>query len=156
MPATTPSTLDRLGTLSHQRTVRTNRLYESVRLLLSQLEAYIEVGESVTVAGYTLKYTRLYSNVGHSDLWAFYDSQDDEDGCDCYLNRPVGSNGYLHNDFHCAISGPTRSDLLTFARYSKAFVDAFIGLLTHQTKSLDAGQTEVERAIEQIAQAPTP
>jgi hypothetical protein len=131
---TTP--LDRLASLAASRTTRTDRLHEAVGAFLALLRPHVEVGDEVSLNGYTLALVVHRSNVGHSTDWAF--SYDDGEACD--PEQPIDGEGYLHGDFHCRWRGPSRDDLIALATRASAYVEAFIA--SHEAAVLALAQAE--------------
>jgi hypothetical protein len=158
---TTPTTptlanlnpIERLAVLATQRTVRTDRLHGAVGVLLARLAAHVEVGDLVTVDGWTLARVLSRSNVGQSEDWDFYPHGADcanLDGRSCDPDRPVGETGYLHGDFNAPWRGPSRADLLAFAKRAGAFVDALIAKHEKTLATLVAAEQAVQVAAAQI------
>ena len=146
MTATQISPIDRLATLSTQRTARTDRLHEATCALLSQLEDHSEVGAAVTVDACTLRLVRVRSSLGYTDLWAL------ESGDECvHIEKPVGYAGYLHGDFHVALRGPSRAHLIAFGQRAGRFVAALVAREERALADLASAQASVETAAQTLA-----
>jgi hypothetical protein len=141
MTATQISPIDRLAVLSTQRTARTDRLHAAACALLSQLEDHAEVGTEVTVDSCTLRLVRVRSNVGYTDFWLFSDGDES-----AHIEKPVGFEGYLHGDFHAALRGPSRANLIAFAARANRFVAALIAREEATLAALAVAQTTTESA----------
>ena len=147
MTATQISPIDRLATLSTQRTARTDRLHEATCALLSQLEDHSEVGAAVTVDACTLRLVRVRSNIGHTDVWSFSSA----DGDCVHIEKPVGFEGYLHGDFHAALRGPSRAHLIAFGQRAGRFVAALVAREERALADLASAQASVESAAQTLA-----
>jgi hypothetical protein len=135
------SPLDRLAALSTQRTASTRRLHGATRTLLDQLD-FVEVGTTVIALGlYTLERTSKRTNVGVVRGWTF-----SSDGRLCDIDQPVNEEGYLHGDFNSPWKGPTRDDLIAFARYAGTFVDALVAHAVADIAALAKAQASVDAA----------
>jgi hypothetical protein len=148
----TPNAIEKLATLSAQRTARTDRLHEAVLALLSLLENHVEVGASVTVDKYTLRRTRAQTNVGSVEGWWFGSRYGDDiyDAVSCDLDRSVDGAGYVHGDFNCSWRGPSRGDLILFASRAGQFVEALIAREEKIGAALSTAQTAVDCAIADV------
>jgi hypothetical protein len=140
---TTP--LDRLAKLATQRTARTDRLEEATYALLAQLDAITSPGDGVEVDGYSLRRATLRSDVGVYETWYF-----DTPECCVNLDKPVGSNGYIHGDFSCEYHGPSRADLIAFARIATKLIEAFIATAAAEVAALDAAAKTVADAAQKL------
>lgn len=146
---TTETLLDKLGRLSQQRSVRTDRLHELVKTLCSTLDKHTRYGDCATVNGATLCRELVRSNVGAESYWVFA-SADGESTC--YPERGVDSCGFLHGDFHCELQGPRRADLIALASRAEAFVEALIKLQQIEVTALSSAAESVEHAIGGLTQ----
>jgi len=135
--------LEKIERLSGQRSVRTDRLHDAVKVLLGQLESLVHTGESwVIFDGSALYRSALRSNVGEDLVWT-YDAGDR--GLSCTdLERPVDFDGYLHGDFDRPVSGPSRGTLLHFATRAAAFVGQIAADMEEETADLAAAVDSVE------------
>lgn len=142
---TTASTtlLDRLAHLSGQRTARTDRLADAADGVLRQLIALVDVGEHATVDGWTLRAIYVRTNLGGERGWSF-ESADGDSWCD--LDCGVDRQGYRHGDFNASYRGPSRIQLVAFARRASGFVRAFSRQIEAENASLDAGLETVAAA----------
>jgi hypothetical protein len=147
----TPNAIEKLATLSAQRTARTDRLQEAAQALLSLLEPHVEAGTSVRVEVCTLGFYNAKSNVGWYDGWCFgwTDEWDCERSVD--IDRPVGGEGYVHGDFSCPWRGPTRANLIAFAARAGRFVDALIAREEKVNAALVTAQAALESAAQTLA-----
>ena len=150
----TNSTLNPIGKLTQlcaQRTARTDRLHTDVRALTDALEeAGARTGEiNATVDGWTLSYNDVRSNVGVRDCWSFLRTASDYEGCtDLYL--AVNHDGYLHGDFNCPVTGPTRAHLIAFGQRAARFVDAIVASLAREVTALDTAVEQVDSATAKL------
>lgn len=140
------TTIDRLATLSSQRTARTDRLHESARALLAKLSPLCEVGDRVTIDGYELARCRAKSNIGEDIYWSF---GNDETACD--IERPVGKEGYVHGDFATPWRGPSRAELIAFGARAGRFVEALSRRFQAQIDALKSAEAEANAATEKLA-----
>jgi hypothetical protein len=152
---TTSSTLnpiEKLTQLCAQRTARTDRLHSAVRTLTDALEAAgARPGEiNATVDGWTLSYNDVRSNVGVRDCWSFLRTASDYEGC-TDLGLAVNHDGYLHGDFNCPVTGPTRAQLIAFGQRAAQFVEAITAQLTHDVAALDAAVEQVDSTTEEVS-----
>lgn len=148
---TNATPLERLAILSAQRTARTDRLHEATQALLSQLEPHVQVGESVTVGGWTLAWSRYRTNVAPGNYWSFCGPNDeDPDSVWCWLEKQVDGEGYVHGDFNCSWRGPSRQQLIKFATLANQFVGALLAKLTTDNSALDSGVAHIEQAISRL------
>jgi hypothetical protein len=150
MTATQISPIDRLSTLSAQRTARTDRLHEATQALLALLEPHVEAGTSVRIDGCSLGFYNVRSNVGTWSDWSFgyTDEYDNERSVD--IDRPVGAEGYVHGDFNCEWRGPTRANLIAFASRADRFVAALIAREEKINAALATAQTSLESAAQTL------
>ena len=143
--------IEKLTQLCAQRTARTDRLHSAVRTLTDALEAAgAQPGEiNATVDGWTLSYDYVRSNVGPRDCWSLCNEYQ-EDGC-TDLGLAVNHDGYLHGDFNCPVTGPTRAQLIAFGQRAAQFVEAITAQLTHDVAALDAAVEQVDSATEEVS-----
>jgi len=146
----TATPLDRLAHLAAQRTARTDRLLNETHALLAQLEASVEVGDSVQVDGWELSLRRLRSNVGSVTHWRFAD----DNGTGCYLDLPFRHDGFLHGDFNVPLRGPWRPEVIAFASRATRFVLAFAARHEAEGRQLDSAIDQVAQAAAQLQGAP--
>jgi hypothetical protein len=144
---TTLDPISKLAKLAASRTVRTDRLCESVQAILAKLESHVEIGASVRVDKYTLSRHATRSNIGYLDTWLFAEDQCGNDPYNsvyaCNLDRSVDSSGYIHGDFSAPYNGPSRADLIAFATRAPQFVAAFIEREERIAASLDVAESAV-------------
>ena len=136
--------IEKLTQLCAQRTARTDRLHSAARTLTDALEtAGARPGEiNATVDGWTLSYNDVCSNVGVRDCWSF---SSDYEGC-TDLSLEVNYDGYLHGDFHCPVTGPSRAQLIVFGQRAARFVDAISAQLARDVVALDGAIEQVDAA----------
>ena len=146
--ATPISPIDRLAKLAAQRTARTDRLHDAVISVLNRLEAHAEVDAAVTVDGYTLRLVHMRSNLGYENFWSF-ESYDDDDWV--HIEQPVGSESYLHGDFHAVLRGPSRAHLIAFGQRAERFVHALLSRELETLAELASAQASVESAAQALA-----
>jgi len=152
MTNSTLNPIEKLAKLSASRTVRTDRLHAAVRELTDALEtAGARPGEvNVTVDGWTLEYRDVRSNVGARDCWSFGTGRaerDEYDGC-TDLALAVNHEGYLHGDFHAAVTGPTRAHLIAFGQRAERLVAAIAELAADEDRALEGALANISVAIE--------
>ena len=137
--------IEKLTQLCAQRTARTDRLHSAARTLTDALEtAGARPGEiSATVDGWTLEYDYVRSNVGPRDCWSL--TRSDFDGC-TDLGLAVNRDGYLHGDFNCPVTGPSRAHLIAFGQRAARFVDAISAQLARDVVALDGAIEQVDAA----------
>ena len=150
----TNSTLNPIGKLTQlcaQRIARTDRLHTDVRDLTDALEeAGARTGEiNATVDGWTLSYNDVRSNVGVRDCWSFLRTASDYEGC-TDLGLAVNHDGYLHGDFNCPVTGPTRAHLIAFGQRAARFVDAIVASLAREVTALDTAIEQVDSATAKL------
>ena len=143
--------IEKLTQLCAQRTARTDRLHSAVRTLTDALEtAGARPGEiSATVDGWTLSYNDVRSNVGVRDCWSFLRTASDYEGC-TDLGLAVNHDGYLHGDFNCPVTGPTRAHLIAFGQRAARFVDAIVASLAREVTALDTAVEQVDSATAKL------
>ena len=145
--------IEKLTQLCAQRTARTDRLHSAVRTLTDALEtAGARPGEiSATVDGWTLSYGNVRSNIGPRDCWSLVNLRSDyqEDGC-TDLGLAVNHDGYLHGDFNCPVTGPSRAHLIAFGQRAARFVDAITASLTREVAALDTAIGQVDAAAAKL------
>jgi hypothetical protein len=157
---TTLSPIEQLTRLCSQRTARTDRLHSAVRALTDALEAAgARPGEiSATVDGWTLSYVLVRSNVGARDCWSFWPQHAEEVGFDCDgccagccdLGFAVNYDGYLHGDFNCPATGPTREHLIAFGQRAARFVDAILRAASLKVAALDGAIEQIDSAAAKL------
>jgi hypothetical protein len=143
--SSTPSPLERLSTLATQRTARTDQLHEAALILLGRLEQRCAVGDCAVVDGCELSLVRKHSNVGYTDFWMFTNSRDY-----CLLDCSLESERYLHGDFNVLLRGPSRSDLLEFAKRATRFVEKLVQNLETEVADLTTANGIVKSAVESM------
>jgi hypothetical protein len=145
---TTATPLDRLASLSTERTTRTDRLRDTVCALLSKLDDHAEVGTHVEVDGYRLCRGGSRTNIGFSSEWYL-----EHENRFVALERAVDGQGYIHGDFNHPWSGPSRADLVAFAVRAGQFVEALFEREERALVALAAAQSGVEGALEKLGAA---
>ena len=102
-----------------------------------------------TVDGWTLSYNDVRSNVGVRDCWSFLRTASDYEGC-TDLGLAVNHDGYLHGDFNCPVTGPTRAHLIAFGQRAARFVDAIVASLAREVTALDTAVEQVDSATAKL------
>jgi hypothetical protein len=122
--------LERLARLATSRKASTERLHTAIGHLLLKLEPHVEVGAFVVVDGHQLQRSRTMAHAGANPcevLGWFFARPNGQDGfTHSELDRPVGETGYFMGDLNAPWNGPSRADLLAFARLAEKFVQAFV------------------------------
>lgn len=145
---TTPNNdpIDRLTKLAAQRTARTDRLHAAVVALFAKLRGIVPVGTHVTVGDVTVGLSRLRTNVGTDLCWyAFVGNDRCSD-----IENPVGFQGYLHGDFNCPVTGPSRNILVGVGRATPGIVAALVAKAEELDARLSAAQTATDNATTQV------
>jgi len=150
---TTPANpIDKLSHLASIRTARTDQLWSATVALFSQLRKLVPVGTHVTVGNLTISLHRLNSNVGSDVAWSVCDGPTDDYGrVDCDdIERPVDFNGFLHGDFHCPVTGPSRKLLIAVGKAAPEIVNALVAKAEATNTSLDTALAGVTQAQAQV------
>ena len=83
------------------------------------------------------------------DCWSLTNLRSDYQEDDCTdLGLAVNHDGYLHGDFSCPVTGPTRAHLIAFGQRAARFVDAILASLNREVAALDGAITQVDSAAE--------
>jgi hypothetical protein len=152
---TTPTNtnpVERLERLAAQRTVRTDRLHQAMVVLFCRLRELMPVGTCVTAGDVSLYLCRHKSNVSSDVAWSVTVGPQDDPRHHCNdLERPVGFDGFLHGDFHCPITGPSRGLLIAVGRAAPALVAELIATTARTNARLDEAQASVDAASQALA-----
>lgn len=142
---TTPANpIDKLAHLANIRTARTDQLWSATVALFSQLRGLVPVDTHVTVGNVSVSLSRLRSNVGSDLCWAAWLGPEGH-GCSD-IERPVDFNGYLHSDFHCPVTGPSRKLLIAVGKAAPEIVAALITKAEAINTNIDSALAGINKA----------
>lgn len=144
---TTPmNPIDHLANLAQQRTVRTDRLHNTVINLFARLRELVPVGTSVTVNDVCVSLGKTRSNVGEDVSWSALVGRGDGAVHCSDIERPVNYHGYLHGDFNCFVTGPSRAILIAVGKATPEIVQALIDATDKLNTNLAVAQASVDTA----------
>jgi hypothetical protein len=143
--------IDRLEHLASIRTARTDQLHAATVNLFARLRGLVPVGTSVTIGRVSLNLNRVRSNAGSDVCWNVVVDFQTEDELYCSdIERPVGEKGFLHGDFHCPWSGPSRALLIEVGRIAPELVQALIDQTEVTCEALDVAAARVNVASQEV------
>jgi hypothetical protein len=141
--------VSRLESLAAVRTARTDQLHARTVELFARLRDLCPVGTNVIAGNVSLTLERRRSNVGSDVCWSVYFENNKETyltfTCDD-IERPVGFKGFLHGDFHCEITGPSRRILIEVGLVAKSIVEKLIEQTEKTNSELEAATAKIDAA----------